>query len=85
VGKLEGKRPLGRPLRRSVDNIKVDLRETGRGYMNWIDLAQDRRQTGRLYILNASIYDHRQVVKWRLHQRSGEVVASDAEKTFYYE
>jgi hypothetical protein len=44
VGKSEGKRPLGRPRRRWVDNIKMDLREIGWGGMDWIDLAQDRDQ-----------------------------------------
>jgi hypothetical protein len=44
VGKPEGKRPLGRPRRRWVDNIKMDLRETGWDGMDWIDLAQDRNQ-----------------------------------------
>jgi hypothetical protein len=44
VGKPEGRRPLGRPRRRWVDNIKIDLRETGWGGMDWIDLAQDRDQ-----------------------------------------
>ena len=42
VGKLEGKRPLGRPKRRWVDNIRMDLQEVGCGYMDWIGLAQDR-------------------------------------------
>ena len=42
VGKSEGKRPLGRPRRRWVDNIKMDLQEVGCGYMDWIGLAQDR-------------------------------------------
>jgi hypothetical protein len=42
VGKPEGKRPLGRPRCRWVDNIKMDLREIGWGGMDWIDLAQDR-------------------------------------------
>jgi hypothetical protein len=42
VGKAEGKRPLGRPRRRSVNSIKVDLREIGRDGMDWIELAQDR-------------------------------------------
>jgi hypothetical protein len=42
VGKQEGKRPLGRPRRRWVNNIKMDLREIGWGCMDWIDLAQDR-------------------------------------------
>jgi hypothetical protein len=44
LGKLEGKRPLGRPRRRWVDNIKIDLRETEWDGINWIDLAQDRDQ-----------------------------------------
>ena len=42
VGKPEGKRPLGRPRRRRVDNIRMDLHEVGCGYMDWIGLAQDR-------------------------------------------
>ena len=42
MGKPEGKRPLGRPRRRWVDNIKMDLQEVGCGYMDWIGLAQDR-------------------------------------------
>ena len=42
VGKPEGKRPLGRPRRRWVDNIRLDLQEVGCGYVNWIGLAQDR-------------------------------------------
>jgi hypothetical protein len=44
VGKPEGKRPLGRPRRRWVDNIKMDLREIGWDGMDWIDLARDRDQ-----------------------------------------
>jgi hypothetical protein len=44
VGKPEGKRPLGRPRRRWVDNIKMYLREIGWDDMDWIDLAQDRDQ-----------------------------------------
>ena len=42
VGKPEGRRPLGRPGRRWVDNIRMDLQEVGCGYMGWIGLAQDR-------------------------------------------
>jgi len=42
VGKPEGRRPLGRPRRRWVDNIRMDLQEVGCGYMDWIGLAQDR-------------------------------------------
>jgi hypothetical protein len=42
VGKPEGKRPLGRPKRRWVDNIRMDLGEVGWGDVDWIGLAQDR-------------------------------------------
>ena len=42
VGKPEGKRPLGRPMRRWEDNIKMDLQKLEGGGMDWIELAQDR-------------------------------------------
>jgi hypothetical protein len=42
VGKPEGERPLGRPRRRWVDNIWMDLQEVGCVYMDWIGMAQDR-------------------------------------------
>ena len=42
VGKPEGRRPMGRPRRRWVDNIRMDLQEVGYVYMDWIGLAQDR-------------------------------------------
>jgi hypothetical protein len=42
VGKTEGKRPLGRPRRRWIDNIKMDLSEIGFRVVDWIGLAQDR-------------------------------------------
>ena len=42
LGKPEGKRPLGRPRRRWVDNIRTDLQEVGCRYMDWIGLAQER-------------------------------------------
>jgi hypothetical protein len=44
VGEPEGKRPLGRPRRRWVDNIKLNLREIGWDGVDWIDMAQDRDQ-----------------------------------------
>jgi hypothetical protein len=44
VGKLEGKRPLGRSRCRWVDNIKLDLREIEWDGMDWIDRAQDGDQ-----------------------------------------
>jgi hypothetical protein len=48
VGKPGGKRPLGRPRRRLVDNINIDLTEIGWDGMDWIDLAQDRDQWSAL-------------------------------------
>jgi len=44
VGKPEGKKPLGRPRRRWVDNIRMDLQEVGCGYIDWTGLAQDRER-----------------------------------------
>jgi hypothetical protein len=42
VGKPKGKRPLGKPRRRWLDNIRMDLVEVGWGDVDWIGLAQDR-------------------------------------------
>jgi hypothetical protein len=48
VAKPERKRPIGRPRRRWVDNIKMDLEEIGWGGMDWIHLVQDRDQWSAL-------------------------------------
>jgi len=48
VGKPVGKRPLGRPRHRWVDNIRMDLQEVGRRYMDWNGLAQNRDGWRRL-------------------------------------
>jgi hypothetical protein len=48
VGKPEGKRPLGRPGRRLVGNINVDLREIGWDGVHWIDLAGNKDQWSAL-------------------------------------
>ena len=42
VGKPEGKRPMGRPICKWDDNIKMDLQEVGKGFGDWMVLAQDR-------------------------------------------
>jgi len=57
VGKPEGKRPLGRPRRRWVDNIRMDLQEVGCGYMDWIGLAQyiDRWRTLVSAVMNLRV------------------------------
>jgi hypothetical protein len=44
VEKPKGKRPLGRPRRRWVDNVRMDLGEVGWGDMDWIGLAKDRNR-----------------------------------------
>jgi hypothetical protein len=44
MGKPEGKRPLGRPRRRWVDNSRMNLGEVGWGDVDWIGLAQDRNR-----------------------------------------
>jgi hypothetical protein len=44
VGNPEGRRPLGRPTRRWLNNVKMDLREIGWDGMDWIHLAHDRDQ-----------------------------------------
>jgi hypothetical protein len=44
VGKPDGKRPLGRPRRKWVDNIRMDLGEVGWGGVDWIGLAKDRNR-----------------------------------------
>jgi len=48
VWKPEGRRPLGRPRRRWVDNIRMDFQEVGCGYMDWIGLVQDRDRWRKL-------------------------------------
>jgi len=48
LGKPEGRRSLGSPRRRWVDNIRMDLQEVGCGYMDWIGLAQDRDRWRKL-------------------------------------
>jgi hypothetical protein len=42
VGRSEGRRPLGRPRRRWLDNIWIDVVEVGWGDVDWSDVAQDR-------------------------------------------
>jgi hypothetical protein len=42
VGRPEGRRQLGRPMRRWENNIKMDIQDVGWGRMNWIEVVQDR-------------------------------------------
>jgi hypothetical protein len=57
VGNPEGRRPLGRPRQRWLDNIKMDLGETGCGGVDWIGLAQDRDKWRALvkYVMNLRV------------------------------
>jgi len=56
LGKPEGRRPMGRPRRGWVDNIRMDLQEVGCVYMDWIGLVQDR---GRLRTLVSAVMNLR--------------------------
>jgi hypothetical protein len=67
VGKPEGRRPLGRPRRRWVDNIRIDLQEVGCGHVDWIGLAQDR---GRWRTLVSA------VMKLRVPRNAGNFLTS---------
>jgi hypothetical protein len=57
VGKPEGKRPLGRPGRRYMDNIKIELREIGWGGIYWIDLTENKKnwRTFLNIVMNLSV------------------------------
>ena len=48
LGKPEGRRPLGRPRRRRMNNIRMDLQEVGCGYMDWIGWPRIGTGGGRL-------------------------------------
>ena len=56
VGKPKGRKPLGRPRCRWVDNNRIYLQEVGCGYMDWIGLAQDK---GRWRTLVSSVMNLR--------------------------
>jgi hypothetical protein len=57
VGKPEGKRPVGRPRHRWVDNIMMDLAEVGWGDVDWIGLAQDTDRWRALVNLVLNLQD----------------------------
>jgi hypothetical protein len=66
VGKLEGKRPLGRPKSRWVDNIKIDFRDIGGDGVDWIDMTQDRNQWRALVntVLNLQVPRNTGILEW---------------------
>jgi hypothetical protein len=63
VGKPEGKRPLGRPRHRWVDNIMIDLGEAGWGDVDWVGLAQDRNRWRAL--VNSGSIKCWETIEWR--------------------
>jgi hypothetical protein len=66
VGKPEGERPLGMRRRSWEDNMKMDLRETGCGTMDWIDLVQDRDQWRALLntVMNFRVPVKCEILEW---------------------
>jgi hypothetical protein len=73
VGKPEGKRPLGRPRCRWVDNIRMDLGEVGWGDVDWIGLAQDRNRWRALVISVMNLRFHKMLGNYRM---ASQLVAS---------
>jgi hypothetical protein len=67
VGRPEGRRPLGRPMHRWEDNIKMDLQEVGWEGVVWMDMAQDRNRWRAL--VNA-------VMNLRIPQNAGNFLTS---------
>jgi hypothetical protein len=59
VGKLEVKKPLGRPRRRWVHNFKMDLRQTGGGGIDWIDLSHNWDQWRALLNMVMNLRAHK--------------------------
>jgi hypothetical protein len=81
VGKPEGRRPLGRPRRRWLDNIRMDLVEVGWGDVDWIGLAQDRDRWGALVNSVLNLGFHKMLGNYRVSKELGisRVVLSSIE------
>jgi hypothetical protein len=75
VGKPKGKRPLGRPRRRWMDKIKMDLLEIGLNVVDWIGLAQDRN---RWRALVNSVMNLRFPINAGNYRMAAQLVASRA-------
>ena len=82
VGKLEGKRPLGRPSCRWVDNIRMDLQEVGSGYIDWIGLAQDRDRWRML--VSAVMFPHQDPLHNPLLTHTHHMPSPSHYSRFYY-
>jgi hypothetical protein len=81
VGKPEGKRPLGRPRRRWINNIKVDPLEIGLGVVDWSGLAQDRSRWRALVKAVMNLRFHKMLGNYRVaaHLVASRVVLSSTE------
>jgi hypothetical protein len=66
VGKPQGKGPLGRPRRRWVDNVRMELGEVGLGGIDWIDLAQNRNKWRALVNAVMNSWFHKILVNYRV-------------------
>jgi hypothetical protein len=64
VGKPEGKRPLGRPRRRWVDNIRMDLGEGRWGDVDWLGLAKDRNSSCELSTEPSGSMKCWEIIEW---------------------
>jgi hypothetical protein len=71
VGKPKGKRPLGRPRYRWMDNIKMDLLEIGLNVLDWIGLAQDRYRWGALVNSVMNLRVHTMLGNYRMAAQVG--------------
>jgi hypothetical protein len=82
VGKPEGKKPLGRPEREWVDNIKMDLGEVDCGDVDWIGLAQDRDRRRALVNAVTNFRFHKMLANYRVASQlvASRVVLSSIER-----
>jgi hypothetical protein len=71
VGKPEGRTPLGRPRRRWLDNIRMDLVEVGWGHVEWVSLAQDRDRWRALVNSVLNLLVHNILGNYRVSKQLG--------------
>jgi hypothetical protein len=84
VGKPEGKGPLGRPRRRWIDNIMINLLEIGLGVVDWIGLAQDRYSWRALVNSVMNLGFHKMLGNYRMAAQlvASRVVLSSTESIY---
>jgi hypothetical protein len=84
VGKSEGKRPLGRRIRRWEDGIRKDLREIGFGGADWIPLSQDRDRWRAVVsaVMNLRVLAPRSYLFSRKQDRTGQILGKGCDRTW---